>query len=86
MINGKDTEGNCRGLILRYYSDNLLEGMWKTTKTLSQDSRISDRDLNLGPREYGAGVLTTRPLRSVAGFCEHDTELKCSIKGGEFLD
>jgi hypothetical protein len=86
MINGKDMEGNGRGLILRYYSDILLEGLSKTTKTLSQDSRISDRDLNLGPREYGAGVLTTRPRRSVADYCEHGTEPKCSIKGGEFLD
>jgi hypothetical protein len=35
------------------------------TKNLSQDSRSPGRDLKPGPPEYEAGVLTTRPRRSV---------------------
>jgi hypothetical protein len=42
-----------------------LEGLRKTTKNLSQDSRSPGRDLNPGPPEYEAGVLTTRPRRLV---------------------
>jgi hypothetical protein len=41
-------------------------GTEKTTKNLSQDSWSLGRDLNPGPPEYGAGVLTTRPRRSVS--------------------
>jgi hypothetical protein len=40
-------------------------GLRKTAKNLSQDSRSPVRDFNLGPPEYKAGVLTTRPLHSV---------------------
>jgi hypothetical protein len=47
---------------LRYYSGICLEGLRKTTKNLSQDSRSPGRDLDPGPPEYEAGVLTTRPL------------------------
>jgi hypothetical protein len=32
---------------------------------LSRDSRFPDKDLNPEPLEYEAGVLTTRPRRSV---------------------
>jgi hypothetical protein len=46
-------------------SRHLLDGMRKTTKTLSQDSRSSGRDLNPGPPVYEAGVLTTRTRRKV---------------------
>jgi hypothetical protein len=41
-----------------------LEGLRKTTKTSSQDSRSPGRDLHLGHPEY-EGVLTTRPRHSV---------------------
>jgi hypothetical protein len=37
----------------------------KTTKNFSQDSRSPGRDLNPEPPECEAGVLTTRPRRSV---------------------
>jgi hypothetical protein len=47
---------------LRYYPAICLEGLKKTMKTLSQDKRSSGRDLESGPPEYEAGVLTTRPL------------------------
>jgi hypothetical protein len=50
---------------LRYYPGTRLEGVRKTTKSLSQDSRSPGRDLNPGPAEYEARVLTTRPRRSV---------------------
>jgi hypothetical protein len=49
----------------RYYLGICLEGLRKTTKNLSQVSRSPGRDLNPGPPEYEAGVLTTRPRRSV---------------------
>jgi hypothetical protein len=42
-----------------------LEGLRKTTKNLSQDSRSPGRDLNPGPPEYKAGVLTTRAQHSI---------------------
>jgi hypothetical protein len=61
----KDLEGSGRGLILRYCPWIRLEGLKKTTKPLRQDSRIPNRDLNLGPPEYEAGVLLIRPRRSV---------------------
>jgi hypothetical protein len=47
-------------VILRYYPGIRLEGPRKTTKILSQDSMSSDRDMNPGPLEYEARVLTTR--------------------------
>jgi hypothetical protein len=45
------------------------EGQRKTTKTLSQDTLSRGRDLNAGPPEYDAGVLDTRPRRSVISVC-----------------
>jgi hypothetical protein len=44
--------------ILSYYPEIRMEGMRKTTKNLSQDSRFRGRDLNPGPQEYEAGALT----------------------------
>jgi hypothetical protein len=38
-----------------------LEGLRKTTKIISQDSRSPGRDLNKVPSEYEAVVLATRP-------------------------
>jgi hypothetical protein len=40
-----------------------LEGLRKTN--LSQDSQSAGQDLNQGPPEYEAGVLTTRPCHLV---------------------
>jgi hypothetical protein len=54
---------------LRYYPNICLEGLRKTTKSLSQDSRSPGRDLNLGPPKYEAGVLTT--------------QLQCSVENNE---
>jgi hypothetical protein len=53
------------GLILRYYPGICVERLTKATKTLSQDSRPPGRDLNPGPPDYKAEVITTRP-RSVS--------------------
>jgi hypothetical protein len=61
MMNRKDLEGSGRDLILSHYSGIRLEGLRKTTATLSQDSWFPGPDLNPGPPEYEAGVLTTRP-------------------------
>jgi hypothetical protein len=43
---------------LRYYVTTFLEGLRKTTKNLSHYSQSPDRDLNSGPTEYEAKVLT----------------------------
>jgi hypothetical protein len=43
-----------------------LEGLRKAKKNLCQDSRSPGRDMNPGPIEHEAGVLTTQPRRSVA--------------------
>jgi hypothetical protein len=45
---------------LRYCPIICLEELRKTTRNLSQDSRSLGQDLNLGPSEYEAGVLTTQ--------------------------
>jgi hypothetical protein len=58
-------EGSGRGPVLRYPGIS-LEGLTKTTNNLCQDSRSSSQDLNPGPPEYEAGVLTTRPRSSVS--------------------
>jgi len=39
-------------------------GLEKTTKNLSQNSRSPGQDLNPGPFQYEAGVLSTRLWRS----------------------
>jgi hypothetical protein len=59
----KDVEGTGHGPILRYYLSICLEGLRKTAKNISQDSRSQSRDSNPGPLEHDAGVLTTRPQR-----------------------
>jgi hypothetical protein len=38
-----------------YYLRCLLEGLKKTTKSLSEDSQSLDRNLNYGSPEYEAG-------------------------------
>jgi hypothetical protein len=58
-------EGRYRGLILRYYPSTRLEGLRKTTNHLSQDNLFPGQDLKPRPPDYEAGVLTTRPRRSV---------------------
>jgi hypothetical protein len=50
---------------LMYYSGICLEGLTKPTKNLSQDSRYPGRNFIPAPSEYDAGVLTTRPWRSL---------------------
>jgi hypothetical protein len=50
---------------VEYYPIIHLEILRKGTKNLSQDRWSPVRDLNPGPPEYEAGVLTTQPLRSV---------------------
>jgi hypothetical protein len=67
MINVKGCERERSWPNLNYYPGSCLEGLRKSTKTLSLDSRSPGRDLNLGPPEYEAAVLTTRPRRSVIG-------------------
>jgi hypothetical protein len=37
---------------LRYYPGIFVEGLRKTTKNLSQESRSLSRDLNSGPADY----------------------------------
>lgn len=56
-------EGSASGLILRYYPGIFLKGLRKIMKKPSQDSRSRRQDLNLGPTEYEAEVLSTRQRR-----------------------
>jgi hypothetical protein len=65
MVVGKDLEGSSYGLILRFHPSIHLDGLRKTTKNISQDIWSLDLDLNLGPPEYEAGMLTTQPQRLV---------------------
>jgi hypothetical protein len=51
----KDVEGSGRGLVLRYS----LDGLRKTTKYVTQDSRSPGRNLNPEYSEYEEGVLIT---------------------------
>jgi hypothetical protein len=48
-----------------YYPGNHIEELRKPTRNLSQDSRSAGLDLNPGHPEHEAGVVTTRPRRSV---------------------
>jgi hypothetical protein len=50
---------------LRYYPGIRVVRLRKTTKPMSQGSRSPGRDLNPGPPEYEAVVLTTKPRRLV---------------------
>jgi hypothetical protein len=50
---------------LGYYLSIYREGPKKTMRNLGQDNGFPGRDLNPGPPEYEAGVLTTRPRCSV---------------------
>lgn len=43
---------------LRYYPDNFLEKLKKTTKFLTQDNELPGPDLNPGPPDYEAKVFT----------------------------
>jgi hypothetical protein len=65
---GKHVEGSSRSLILSYSPGLCREGLRKTTKPLSHDSRSPGRDLNPGPLEYEAGLLAARPYNSRIGF------------------
>jgi hypothetical protein len=47
-----------------YYPGIRLRGLRKTTKSLSQGTLSPNRDLNPGPPDYEAGILTARRLRS----------------------
>jgi hypothetical protein len=76
-MNWKDVEGRCRDFILRYYP-NVMEVLRKTTKNFSHDSRST------GSPEYEAGVLTTRPRRSVSPLW-HDDEVHNTITLYNFL-
>jgi hypothetical protein len=58
-------EGRCRCIILMYYPGIHLEKLRKTKINLTQENRSPGRDLNSKHSEYEAGVLNTRPRRSV---------------------
>jgi hypothetical protein len=60
-----DLERSGRDIILRYYLNIRMEGLWKTTKNISRDTWFSGRDLNPESIEYESRVSTTRPRRSV---------------------
>jgi hypothetical protein len=57
---GKDLKGSDRGLISRHYPGIRLGGLRKCTRNLCHYRRSQGWDLNPGPPEHKAGVLTTR--------------------------
>jgi hypothetical protein len=52
MMNLKDLERTCRGLILSYTQGIRLEKLRKIARNFSQDNRYLSRDLNPGHPEY----------------------------------
>jgi hypothetical protein len=79
---GKDVEGIDRGLILRCYPSDCLEGLRKTAKNLSQDSLFSGLDLNPASPKYEARMSVTVPWRSVwACNCISQPGYKRSLAG-----
>jgi hypothetical protein len=73
MMNWKG-RGSGRGLILRQYFGMCLEGLWKTTKNVSQDSRFTGRDLNRGPPEYETCYPLSLDVR-FSGFTHNDYDV-----------
>jgi hypothetical protein len=67
-MNWKQREKKSSRTNFRYYNGMYLEGLRETAKNLFQDIRSAGRDLNPGPPEYEAGVLTTRPRHSLRTF------------------
>jgi hypothetical protein len=65
MMNWKGCERKRSGPDFKALSENLLRGTEKTTKTLSEYRRSPGRDLNLGPPDNEAGVLTTPPRHDI---------------------
>jgi hypothetical protein len=61
-----------------------LEYLRETTVNLSQDSRSSGRDLNPGPPEYVAGVLTALPRRSIRKYTMGNVHSTFSSTGIDF--
>jgi hypothetical protein len=64
MMKWKDVEGSGHGLILRNQFQHLPVRTGENNE-LSQDSLSLGRDLNPGPPQYDAGVLTSRPRATV---------------------
>jgi hypothetical protein len=62
---GKYLEGSGRNLISTFSPALSWTDWGKPRHILSQGSRTSSWGLNPGPPQYEAGVLTTRPRRSV---------------------
>jgi hypothetical protein len=62
---------------LWYYPGICLEGLRKTMKNLSQNSRCPNRYLNPGPPEYEAGVLTTQPRGLVTALHNNGKQMRC---------
>jgi hypothetical protein len=64
------------GLIFRYYPGIRLEGLRKTTKSLSQDSRSLGQDLNPVPHEYEVGPFLYRLLLYICTSPTHAIDFK----------
>jgi hypothetical protein len=64
---------------LRFYLGIYEEGLRKTTKDLSQNSRSLDLDLNPGFPEYQAGVPITRPRSFVKSQINEDLTIRLTM-------
>jgi hypothetical protein len=82
MMNRKEYERERSRPNVRHCPGICLEGVRKTMKNLGQDSRHSDQDLNPGPPEHEAGVLTIRPRRPVTLSILSDREVLVGRLGG----
>jgi hypothetical protein len=58
-------EESGRGIISKAVSRHLSGGTKESHKILSEDSLYPGRDLNPGPPEFEAGVLSPPPRRTV---------------------
>jgi hypothetical protein len=82
MMNCKRCGGKRSWPNFKVLSPHLYGGTEKTTKNRSLDSLSSGRDLNPGPPEYEAEVLTSQPRRSVS-VGEYDVLVICLIGGNK---
>jgi hypothetical protein len=77
-----EMERICKEAVMPYFKVLSKHFPTGTDENLDQGSRYPCRDMNPGPPEYEAGVLTTQPRRSVwTNVSEEDGYLPTSPHG-----
>jgi hypothetical protein len=59
--------------VVAYLTVLVLEGLWKTSRNIKQNSRRPDRDSNLGPAKYRSEALEHELAQSFIQ-CNEGTE------------